>query len=68
MRTENPTENPTDETDTTGPNRHHATEKFENSGWIRRHRTDPTDCIRLRIPGSWVRSPPALLRPKFPFS
>ena len=29
---------------------------------IRHHQTNPTDCIHLIIPRSWVRSPPALLR------
>jgi hypothetical protein len=51
---------PSDQTDTTGPNRHHRTEYPVIFGLFRCHRTSPTDCSHLIILRSWVRSPPAL--------
>ncbi len=56
----NPTFHRTYQTDTTGRNGLHRTEKSEMFGLNRSCRTSPTECSHLIIPRSWVRSPPAL--------
>jgi hypothetical protein len=57
----NPTLHPTYQADTIGRIRHHRTKDPAILGRILRQGTSPTDCLHLIIPGSWVRSPPALL-------